>query len=276
VIDIFSISLKTINPKTFSRASKGTLSAVLDAIKIFHTSPRHLEISNLIVTGLTDNIEEIRALSRWVRSELSDTVPLHFVRFHPAYRYTRVSRTPIPILEKARKVAKDLGLKHVYIGNTYRAGHADLTCPHCGNLLVERFGLHTKVPGVSIDARCLRCKKPQKLVLQPAPQTIQQPDEAIFVNNSVWHWRSKDTRNLHAEIRNTSDTVTALACEHINKDGDIIDRELQTIPGGVVFRYAITQHTPDEEKIRLAYPRTVTCTIKELQDRAHFPLRRAV
>jgi len=49
VIDIFSMSIKTINPVTFSKISKGILEPVLEGVKIIHASGRHLEVSNLIV-----------------------------------------------------------------------------------------------------------------------------------------------------------------------------------------------------------------------------------
>ncbi len=200
VIDVFSISLKTINQRTFSDISRGVLPPVLEAIRIFHRSPRHLEISNLLVTGLTDDLENIRQLSRWVRSELSEDVPLHFVRFHPAYRYTEVARTPMNILEKARGIAWEEGLRYVYIGNTYRSGDADITCTHCGRILVQRYGLYTKTAGISEDGNCIHCRTRQSVVLQPLEAPIDGNGDSELDQVSVWKWGADDIRNLQ-EIR---------------------------------------------------------------------------
>jgi pyruvate formate lyase activating enzyme len=273
VIDVFSISLKTIDPTTFTQISKGILSPVLEAIKIFHRSPRHLEISNLVVTGLTDDLENIRQLSRWVRSELSENVPLHFVRFHPAHKYAKAARTPIETLEKARGIALEEGLRYVHIGNTYRNGDADIPCSHCGSLLVRRYGLYTKIEGISEDGNCIRCSTPQSVTIKPLGAPIDRNCDSLLDQISVWKWRADDIRNLHLEINNPVKKAMPLICEHIGARGNLIDREHIEMPGGKEMRFAVGQEAVDEKEIRILYPKEITCRIAGLEDRAHFPLQ---
>jgi pyruvate formate lyase activating enzyme len=273
VIDIFSISLKTIDPKSFSHISKGTLPPVLEAIRIFHRSPRHLEISNLVVTGLTDNLESIRRLSKWVRTELSEDVPLHFVRFHPAYRYTEVTRTPIETLEKARRIAREEGLRYVYIGNTYRSGDADIRCTHCGRIVVQRYGLYTKIAGLSEDGNCIYCRTSQSVVLQPPRVPFEGLGESLIDKISVWKWGPDDIRNLHLQLHSRRQEDTPLICEHIGTQGDLIDREKIDIPGRAEIRFTVGQMADDEKEVRVLHARAVTCRIAGLEDRAHFPLQ---
>lgn len=276
VIDIFSISLKTVNPETFSRISKGILQPVLDAIQAFHRSPSHLEISHLVVTGLSDQLHEVRKLSKWVKSELSEVVPLHLVRFHPAYHYREFPRTPVPFLEKARVVARHEGLKYVYIGNTYQSGHADILCPRCSALLVDRFGLHTKLVGLSPDGTCARCGSEQNVILQPSEDRIDEMDDPRPGEDYVWKWVKEDMRNLHVQVRNLTDSATSLLCDHLRADGTVIQRELFRIPGGEDIRFAVGQGSDDEAQIHIVHETSVECSIAELHDRAHFPLQEMV
>ncbi|MGQ9787951.1 MAG: AmmeMemoRadiSam system radical SAM enzyme [Candidatus Hadarchaeaceae archaeon] len=100
----------------------------------------HLETTYLIIPGENDNLEEIRKFCRWEVDKLGPDTPTHFSRFFPMYKMRDREPTPVKKLELALKIAKEEGLRYVYIGNV--AGHnSDNTyCPNCGRLLVERFG----------------------------------------------------------------------------------------------------------------------------------------
>lgn len=273
VIDIFSISIKSFDPETFSRMSKGSLDPVLDATKIVFRSSRHLEISNLIVTALTDNVEKVRHLARWVRDELSDQVPVHFVRFHPAYKYTHFPRTSINFLEKAKKAAIEEGLQHVYIGNTYRRGHADTYCKNCGALLIERFGLFTRLVEITPESICSRCGRRQKIELQPAHRRSNlEVNSAKLGEMALWEWSNVDARNLHLEIQNNSEQMDLLICEHMNENDKVIDSQILKIPGKIKLRYAVGQTMESEVKVRIKHNGSIVCQVVELLDRAHFPL----
>ena len=271
-IDIFSISLKTINPTTFRKASTGRLVHVLNAIKTFYESGRHLEISNLIVTAMNDVESEIKELSRWIVHEMSANVPVHFVRFHPAYKYTDVERTPIGFLEKAREIGRTEGLRYVYIGNTYRAGHADVLCDACGNRLVKRFGLYSDITGVGLDGHCRSCGAEQALVVQPEriPQTGQQPG-ANWLSSEL-PWQNEDTRCVHVQLRNEGVTSSTLLCEHRDRDGLLISTESFAIPAGVEMRVSVGQKQDHEKRLILLHPPELRAVVAELLDRAHFPI----
>ena len=245
----------------------------MEATKIIYRSSRHLEISNLIVTGLTDVVEEVRLLARWVKNELSDRVPVHFVRFHPAYKYTVVPRTPIEFLEEAKKIALEEGLRHVYIGNTYQNGHADTLCKDCGALLIQRFGLFTRFLEITQYGTCGVCGKKQGIELQPvknSPEIIA--DDMAMNENAVWEWSNLNARNLHLQIQNNSANDDFLVCEHINENNELIDSRVMNIPGNVKLRYAVGQIVDTEKEVRIKHNGSITCQIVELLDRAHFPL----
>lgn len=274
VIDIFSISLKSIDPKTFKKMSKGILKPILKALEIFHNSQSHLEISNLVVTDLNDAEDQVQLLARWVKEKLADSVPLHFVRFHPSYKYTHVQRTSITFLERARALALSEGLKYVYIGNTYHQGHADLLCNTCKSLLIKRFGLYTTVVGVTQEGICRFCGSATGIVMKPDNQKTDAATTILGKKCFAWNWSNIDSRNIHLHVYNTSPHLVTLIGEHIGKNGETMDCEVVNIPGDTEIRMAFGQSNQEEGKILLHYSDSLQCSMAELEDRAHFPLEK--
>ena len=70
VIDVFSLSLKSMSAEFYRKATGGELQPVLDRICQVHASGRHLEISNLLVTDLNDTADDARKTVRWVLDHL--------------------------------------------------------------------------------------------------------------------------------------------------------------------------------------------------------------
>lgn len=273
VIDIFSISLKSINSATFKNMSKGKLNNVLEATEIFYRSGKHLEISNLVVPGLTDVEQDIKKLVQWIKKNLSEEIPLHFVRFHPAYRYTNVKRTSIEFLEKARKIALELGMKYVYIGNTYEEDHSNIYCKSCGEIMIKRFGLYTEIGKLSSKSKCLNCGETQKIVMRsPNGQGIECKDYSKLKTVNIWKWLNMDTRNLHVEVINLTEEKIELICEHLKNNDEIIDCEVVNIPKKTEIRIAFGQKDKEENKIKVLATNGMSCHIIGLLDRAHFPL----
>jgi pyruvate formate lyase activating enzyme len=158
VIDVFAVSIKAIDDGYYRTYTKGWLQPVLDNTRLIHARGIHYEISNLVVTGLTNNMESYDNMIDFVLRELSPDVPVHFTRFHPDYKYTHHEKTPVEDVEEARKRALARGLKYVYIGNAFDGEGLNTYCPGCGELLIERYGLHTYIQDkLGIDGKCGVC-----------------------------------------------------------------------------------------------------------------------
>jgi pyruvate formate lyase activating enzyme len=116
----------------------------------------HLEVTYLVIPSENDDLDEIRRFCRWVAEKLGPEVPTHFSRFYPHYRMTDREPTPVNTLERALAIAKEEGLRYVYIGNV--PGHmGDNTyCPRCGELLIERYGFDIVRWGLK-NHRCPKC-----------------------------------------------------------------------------------------------------------------------
>lgn len=269
VIDIFSLSLKSMDPAYYRRLTKGELEPVLAGIRQVHRSGRHLELSNLMITDLSDDEDSARAVARFVLDDLDASVPLHFVRFHPDYQMTDSVRTPIPRLERARAVALELGVRHVYLGNVYdhEATHSD--CRGCGARLVERYGMVAR--GLGLDgSRCAACGTESGIhtlaVVSPRPDPVI-PEAGASSLRLVEHRWQGDLRSLHVQVRNEDQTARQLR----HRPLESAHWTTMRLEPGESHRFILAKSSPDEIGIELGVEPGITSSLHDVFDRAHFP-----
>ncbi|HEY9069422.1 MAG TPA: AmmeMemoRadiSam system radical SAM enzyme [Candidatus Ozemobacteraceae bacterium] len=158
VIDVFAISIKAMDEEYYKRFTRGWLAPVLENTRFIHRSGIHYELSNLVVTGLTNNIQNYDKMIDFILDDLSPDTPIHFTRFHPDYKYMHVAKTPVSDVMEARKRALDRGIRFAYVGNAFNCEGLNTYCPGCGELLIERFGLNTYAkPTLGPDGGCRKC-----------------------------------------------------------------------------------------------------------------------
>jgi len=121
------------------------------------TKKIHIEITDLIVPQVGDDLGAARKLSKWVYDNLGPDTPIHFLRFHPDYKMMEFPWTPVETLEKHCAVAKEEGLKYVYIGNV--SGHPleNTYCPGCGAVAIKRYGFDITGWYLDKDNKCKKC-----------------------------------------------------------------------------------------------------------------------
>ncbi len=201
-IDVFSISLKSMDESFYRQVTKGKLGPVLDRIRQVRESGRHMEISQLVIPKLNDAPAEIEKTARWMIDNLGNDVPLHFVGFHPAYRYTEVSRTSTETLLQAREVAFSQGIKYCYLGNVYQDGVSDTYC-NCGKLLVSRFGLSSTVVGITPTGHCSDCGDPSPIHFALEAQSLScadRRDTRIADRQNRFEWTT-EISSLHLSVK---------------------------------------------------------------------------
>ena len=84
--------------------------------------------------------KEIREMCVWIRDNLGTDVPVHFSRFMPSFQLANLPPTPVEKLDEAYRIATEVGLKYVYIGNVPGHTYENTYCPKCGKLLIGRVG----------------------------------------------------------------------------------------------------------------------------------------
>jgi pyruvate formate lyase activating enzyme len=155
-LDAANIDLKGFNNRFYSEVSLGNVDDVLRTLKILKENGVWLEITNLVLPGLNDDPAEIKRMCEWIRGNLGPDTPLHFSRFWPMYKLMNLSPTPVETLQKARAIARGVGLKYVYIGNVAGQAAENTFCPKCGKVVIGRSGY--VITDVNIaEGRCKFC-----------------------------------------------------------------------------------------------------------------------
>ena len=158
VLDGVKIDLKAFTERFYRELVSGELKPVLDTLVLLRQEKIWFEIVYLVIPGENDDRNELASLSRWIRSELGEDVPLHFTRFYPQYRMTNLPPTPIKTLQEARNIALDAGVHYVYTGNVPGDKGENTYCPACGKLLIRRLG-YTVVENNLKSSSCPACQK---------------------------------------------------------------------------------------------------------------------
>lgn len=272
VIDIFSISVKSMDPKYYRKLTKGWIEPVLDGTEMVYKAGKHVEVSTLMVTDLSDDENTARAISTFVGERLDPSVPVHFVRFHPDYKMTDSKRTPIDRLERAREVALGMGIHHVYLGNVYDTDATTTRCRNCGEVEVTRYGLNAHLVGVDGAGACLNCGTDANLRLLPTPAAREQvpdlPDIPLHPSSFDWHG---DVRSLHVQVRNDADEEKSVYQRRFGPNGADDNWTVLRLQPGESYRFIAAKATPDEAGVEVVVPPEVRNSLHEVFDRAHFP-----
>lgn len=139
VMEAANVDLKGFSDDFYRRVTGGRLRPVLDTLSYLRQQTSvWLELTTLLVPGHNDAPEQLRAMCRWVARELGPDVPHHFSAFHPDWRMRDVPATPLGTLLRAREIAGEEGLQHVYLGNVDHAVGQATRCAGCGTLLIDR------------------------------------------------------------------------------------------------------------------------------------------
>ena len=176
-IDAVNIDIKGFYPKTYTKmgAFFGEVLKITQMVvkkyKIF------TELTTLIIPGINDSNQELKALAGWIVKSLGPDIPWHLSRFDPNLapikEFKKIPATSVKTLKKAYEIGKKAGLKYVYvwapaknfgeelfsIGNTY--------CPKCGKLVIKRSAWQPEIIGVEKKGRkaiCKFCKKELNLI----------------------------------------------------------------------------------------------------------------
>lgn len=157
-LDAANIDLKGMTEKFYQDLCEARLEPVLDTIVKMHDAKIHIEITNLMIPGYNDSDEDIRSLVKFMADEVGVEVPLHFTRFFPQYQMQELPPTEIKYLEKAHKIARDAGMKYVYIGNVPTADGENTYCPECGETVIQRNGFSVMSDKIKETRKCPRCK----------------------------------------------------------------------------------------------------------------------
>ncbi len=158
VIDAANIDLKSFSEDFYKRLCGGRLQVVLDTLLyLAHETEVWFEITTLLIPGENDSDREIDQLSSWVRDNLGTDVPLHFSAFYPAFKMMDHQPTPAATLTRAREIALDSGLHHVFTGNVNDEQGQSTYCSACDALLIGRDWYQLTAWNLDSHGACTQC-----------------------------------------------------------------------------------------------------------------------
>ncbi|MEK6611784.1 MAG: AmmeMemoRadiSam system radical SAM enzyme [Gemmatimonadota bacterium] len=157
-MDAANVDLKAFTEDFYFRLTGAHLQPVLDTlVYLKRETSVWFEITTLLIPGRNDSDAEIEAMSRWILRELGSDVPLHFSAFHPDWKMMDLPSTPASTLTRARSIALNAGLHHVYTGNVHDTAGGTTSCPSCHGSLIVRDWYRIDEYTVTPDGHCPHC-----------------------------------------------------------------------------------------------------------------------
>ena len=175
-MDAANVDLKGFTENFYQKLCSAALADVLDTlVYIRHETDCWLEITNLIIPGENDDPAELAAMSEWIVENLGPDVPVHFSAFHPDWKMMDTPATPHETLARARRIARDAGVHHVYTGNVHDKGRQSSYCPNCSARVIGRDWYELDewnvAPVGNSGGACANCGTPIPGVFDAAPGT---------------------------------------------------------------------------------------------------------
>jgi pyruvate formate lyase activating enzyme len=155
-LDAANVDLKAANDRFYRRVCGARWEPVRDSVIEMRRRGIWLELTTLVIPGLNDDPLELRAMAEWIAKAVGPETPWHLTRFQPAYRLGDLQPTPAATLTMAAEIGRDVGLRHVYVGNAPEVEAATTLCANCGELLIARSD-YAVTEWRLVEGRCPRC-----------------------------------------------------------------------------------------------------------------------
>jgi pyruvate formate lyase activating enzyme len=169
-MDAANVDLKAFSDDLYRRVCGGDLQTVLDTlVYLKRETSVWLEVTTLLIPGENDSDAELHAAGRWMIEQLGPDVPWHFTAFHPDYRMRDRPHTPAHTLARARGIAREYGLRHVYTGNVQDLAGNSTYCAKCQALLIGRDRYVLSSWNLDAAGRCRACGTPCPGVFDAQP-----------------------------------------------------------------------------------------------------------
>jgi pyruvate formate lyase activating enzyme len=137
-LDGINVDLKAFTEKFYREQCQARLEPVKRNIAhIARDTDIWIEVTTLLIPGLNDSEDELRAMAEWL-AEVDPEMVWHVTAFHPDYEMLDRPRTSQRALARAYEIGKQAGLHYVYVGNVMDTDRESTYCPQCGQKLIQR------------------------------------------------------------------------------------------------------------------------------------------
>jgi pyruvate formate lyase activating enzyme len=112
-VDAMNVDVKTFDETSY-RSLGGSLETVKKNVERLVSGGVHIELTNLIVPGVSDSEGDFARLVEWITG-MSRDIPLHISRYFPAFMYS-APPTDMAVIRRFHDLASR-SLNYVYTGN---------------------------------------------------------------------------------------------------------------------------------------------------------------
>ena len=169
-VDAANVDLKAFDEDFYFKLTGSHLQPVLETLEYLKRETNvWVEITTLLIPGHNDSPREIEALSQWVVERLGPDTPVHFTAFHPDFRMLNVPATPPATLAMARRIARQAGVRHAYVGNVHDVGRQSTFCSRCGECVIQRDWYVLGAWGLDAHGACHSCGESLPGVFEAKP-----------------------------------------------------------------------------------------------------------
>jgi len=158
-LDAANVDLKAFNNEFYRDQCGARLDNVLETLKVMKSLNILIEITTLLIPGLNDNEAELKQLAMFIVEFLGPETPWHISRFHPHYKLLDRPPTPLKIIQKARDIGLEAGLRYVYVGNVPGDIGENTICYQCSKTLIQRWGFQVSHNEIR-EGKCPQCGAP--------------------------------------------------------------------------------------------------------------------
>ena len=164
-LDAINVDIKSFDAEFYKLNCGARLKPVLENCKRLVKEKIWLEITTLVIPGLSDSEKMLRGLAKFIKTELGDWVPWHLSAFSGAisWKLKAIPDTSVKTIEKAYKIGKEAGLQYVYAGNIRGSNLENTCCPHCGKTVIKRIGY--QIERLDKQGRCSHCGRKVDLII---------------------------------------------------------------------------------------------------------------
>jgi len=169
-IDAANVDLKAFTDRFYHKLCGAHLQPVLETLNYLkHETDVWLELTTLLIPGENDSEGELSDMSAWIMENLGPDVPIHFSAFHPDWKMRDKPATPLETLVRARDIARQTGLHHVYTGNVHNREGDTTFCSDCGNELIVRDWYELIRWNIDSNGSCAQCGARVPGVIEASP-----------------------------------------------------------------------------------------------------------
>ena len=158
-LDAINVDIKSMDNRFYEKVCEAKLDPILENLKTLKQEQVHLELTTLIIPEFSDDTRMLAQMAEFIASELDEDTPLHLSKFSPeiSWKMKHQEATGEDIIYEAYELAKDAGLKYVYVGNIPGDQKENTYCPRCGELAISRMGY--QIERLDNGGRCGNCDR---------------------------------------------------------------------------------------------------------------------